>query len=46
MFAIPAGTVTVRAASPELPSRIRHTGRPVAKFRKWVPTRFATPVAL
>ena len=33
-----AGTETVRAASTELPSWNRQTGRPVAKFRKCVPT--------
>jgi len=35
-----------RAASTELPFFNCHTGRPVAKFRKWVPIGFGTPVVL
>jgi hypothetical protein len=46
MFPVPPDTVTVRAASTELPSFNCHTGRPVAKFKKWVPIGFGTPVVL
>ena len=35
-----------RAAWTELPSCSSHTGRPVAKSRKWLPIGFAAPVVL
>jgi hypothetical protein len=46
MFPAPPGAVCVRAASTELPSFNCQTGRPVAKFRKWVSIGFGTPVVL
>jgi hypothetical protein len=46
MFPVPPDPVAVRAASTELPSFNRHTGRPLAKFRKWVPIGLETPVVL
>src|SRR6478735_5872008 len=46
MFAEPAGTVTLRAASTKLPSLNRHTGRPLAKLRKCVPSALGDPFAL
>jgi hypothetical protein len=46
MFPAPPDTVTLRAASTELPSRSCQTGRPVAKFKKCVPIGWDAPVVL
>jgi hypothetical protein len=46
MFPEPPGALCVRAASTELLLLNCHTGSPVAKFRKCVPTGFGEPVVL
>jgi hypothetical protein len=46
MFPVPPDADCVRAASTEVPDFSCQTGRPVAKFRKCVPTFFGAPVVL
>ena len=45
MFPAPSAAA-LRAASTELPSFSCQTGRPLAKFRKWLPIGLETPVVL
>ena len=44
MLPVPPDALCVRAASTELPPLNCHTGSPVEKLRKWVPTGFGAPV--